>query len=365
LQYAQLLSAGVLLSAGLVHLLGEGAVELEESPLPDFPWPYVFCAFSFLLLFGVEKLGMLYHTSLVHEQKAMSFREKKEREQEKEKKKEQQQQQALEQDKTPTTTTTPTTTAIVNVDVELQQQQLPSSSQVDVNVQEKQQLKSPSQIDVTVPEKRHSHSHKHSHDHSHHHHHVKTSQGSVEIDEEEMHDHASEMLDSLQNSSSFVNALVLLLALSLHNLLESLSLGAAPDAETVTTLSAAICAHHYLASFSLGCAILKAKKSARQTWVIALLYGLTEPIGIAIGIGIKNVAESWVSAMLICFASGTFLFVSIVEILVPAFEKDHHHQHYVAGKTKFSFKDEAWHLVMKLGFVFYGFSLLTILAIWA
>ncbi|ETO08552.1 zinc permease family, partial [Reticulomyxa filosa] len=216
------------------------------------------------------------------------------------------------------------------------------------------------------PTEEHAHHHGHGHahgDHGHGHNHDHNHKPSHDqgADHHHDHDHGIEVLEILQTSSSFVSAMILLLGLSLHNFLESLSLGASNEYKTLVAISAAICAHHYLASFSLGCAVLKAKKSLRFTWGLALVYGLTEPIGIGIGMAVKSVSESWVSAMLVCFAAGTFLFVSIVEVMVPAFEKEHTH----LESPKYSPKEEIKHELTKIACVFYGFGLMSLLAVWA
>ena len=55
LSYASLFSSGILMAAAIVHLLGDSAEGLSESPLPDFPWAYFFCGTSFYLLYFFER----------------------------------------------------------------------------------------------------------------------------------------------------------------------------------------------------------------------------------------------------------------------------------------------------------------------
>lgn len=55
LSYASLFSSGVLMAAASVHLLGDAAEGLSESPLPDFPWAYFFCFTSFYFLYFFER----------------------------------------------------------------------------------------------------------------------------------------------------------------------------------------------------------------------------------------------------------------------------------------------------------------------
>ncbi|ETO24387.1 ZIP family transporter [Reticulomyxa filosa] len=179
-----------------------------------------------------------------------------------------------------------------------------------------------------------------------------------ERDHHHDHDHEIEVLELLQLPSSFGSVVVLLLGLSLHNFLEALSLGAASNLKSLTTLSIAICIHHYLASFSLGRALGKSKKSPLFVWAITLLYGFIEPVAIAIGLGVNSVCATWVSALLECFASGTFLFVAIVDVLIPAFEKEHKHL------DTFSPKQEGLHELRKLLCVYSGFGFMSLLAIW-
>ena len=73
LAYASLLSSGVLLSAALVHLLGDAADGISESsPLPKtadgdaYPWAYFFCGASFYFLYFFERFAL---HSLSHKKK--------------------------------------------------------------------------------------------------------------------------------------------------------------------------------------------------------------------------------------------------------------------------------------------------------
>ena len=75
LTYGNLFSSGVLMSAALVHLLGDATGDLEDSPLPktadgeSYPWGFLVCALSFYCLFIIERLFIgMYMSNMIDKQ---------------------------------------------------------------------------------------------------------------------------------------------------------------------------------------------------------------------------------------------------------------------------------------------------------
>jgi zinc transporter ZupT len=59
----------------------------------------------------------------------------------------------------------------------------------------------------------------------------------------------------------------------------------------------------------------------RQAAPAVLVFSLATPIGIAIGVIVNAVVTSpWVDVVAVGLASGTFILVSLVEILLPSLE---------------------------------------------
>ncbi|ELP88734.1 zinc-iron transporter, putative, partial [Entamoeba invadens IP1] len=129
--------------------------------------------------------------------------------------------------------------------------------------------------------------------------------------------------------SNYMNVIVLITALSIHSLFEGLGLGASNDPLLIFI---AIVAHKWADS---GLAVLYLMQKIRR-WVVCVIilfiFSLFTPIGALIGSYIIASLEDekqscLVQGIMCCIAAGSFLFVSIVEILGEAFE-EHHHNEY-------------------------------------
>ena len=131
-------------------------------------------------------------------------------------------------------------------------------------------------------------------------------------------DHGQDLL-FLMKRKNHLAGFVLLLGLGLHSFLAGIGFGASIDLTQAVSLSIAILAHKYLAAFTLGCPFYKSGVPFKQHLIIGICFGSITPFGIAIGWALENSLESWVSDIFISIASGTFIYVAIIEILVPEF----------------------------------------------
>eukprot|EP00736_Rhodelphis_marinus_P001357 Rmarinus@m.21653 len=119
---------------------------------------------------------------------------------------------------------------------------------------------------------------------------------------------------------SGIFAYVLILALSFHSFFEGIALGTQDNYNSAATLFIAIAAHTPLASFCLGVGLLKADMSVREMTRLLVLYASFTPMGVAAGVLLTACLTSarsitTVSAFFNALASGTFLFVALAEIL--------------------------------------------------
>ena len=131
-------------------------------------------------------------------------------------------------------------------------------------------------------------------------------------------DHGQDLLFLMRRKNNLAG-FVLLLGLGLHSFLAGIGFGASVDETQAVSLAIAILAHKYLAAFTLGCPFYKSGVPFKQHLMIGLCFGSITPIGIAIGWSLSAELESWVSDIFISIASGTFIYVAIIEILVPEF----------------------------------------------
>ena len=93
------------------------------------------------------------------------------------------------------------------------------------------------------------------------------------------------------------------------------------DIEQAVALSIAIISHKYLAAFTLGCPFYKSGAELKQHILISFCFAIITPLGITIGWILSNGLESWISDIFISIAAGTFIYVAIIEILVPEFSE--------------------------------------------
>ncbi|CBJ25853.1 conserved unknown protein [Ectocarpus siliculosus] len=110
--------------------------------------------------------------------------------------------------------------------------------------------------------------------------------------------------------------LALLLALSVHSVMEGLGVGA--EATKAYDLLFAIGVHKGIAGYALGAALLQSGVHAKQVTLYILAFSAMTPLGILIGAIIQQDADNDSGgAVCVALAAGTFLYVSLMEVLPP------------------------------------------------
>lgn len=152
---------------------------------------------------------------------------------------------------------------------------------------------------VENPAEQHHHHHTHSHNH-HNHSHIPAING-----------------DDLIVSS--IRGLLIVMALSVHELFEGLAVGLEQTTSNVWYMFASVSAHKVVIAFCIGVELIVHRT---KTWLLVLyifVYAIVSPLGIGIGIWLSNAddsdAISVASVVLQGLASGTLLYVIFFEIL--------------------------------------------------
>ena len=145
---------------------------------------------------------------------------------------------------------------------------------------------------------------------------------------------------------SFLTALFLGLALSLHSVLEGLALGAQQTIDASKDVLIAIAAHKGLAAYALGASLVDSQASASRFWKVIGIFSVASPIGILVGFGLSEVSKGIGAASLSSLASGTFLYVAMMEIIPGELSNPEH-------------------IASKMAVLFLGFGAMSTLAIWA
>lgn len=116
------------------------------------------------------------------------------------------------------------------------------------------------------------------------------------------------------------SAVLFLGALSFHSVLEGLAQGAATSTEQALVMLAAIALHKGLAAFALGCLLLEAQLPRRTAMMLGVGFACMTPLGTLVGMAAVQVSDGdgeagTLASALIAMAGGSFTFVSLLEVL--------------------------------------------------
>ncbi len=189
----------------------------------------------------------------------------------------------------------------------------------------------------------HGHSHGDSHGHSHSHSDVNALEG---------------MRGGAANNA---NAWLFFLALSIHSLFDGLGLGAVTTTADFIALVAAVVSHEILDGFSVGVPIFMAKWRMRRAACAFATVGIAAPIGISIGLiaseSLEGASALLARAIIISISGGSFLFLSLVEMIPPSFAgHGHGHSHGPAPAADPSKKESPYMPLIKFSAVLLGFT---------
>lgn len=120
-----------------------------------------------------------------------------------------------------------------------------------------------------------------------------------------------------------IRDIVLMVALSIHMIFDGLGIGLLDKESKVWSVLVAVCIHRVLIFFSMGLTICSSNTTVK--FIGAMVYmAVMSALGLGIGIAVSsqegNPAVGIASAVLQGIAVGTFLHVTVCEILIPEFE---------------------------------------------
>lgn len=160
---------------------------------------------------------------------------------------------------------------------------------------------------------------------------------------EQMSQHS---LNVKPNSQWFI--LIVIGMISLHSLFEGTALGLTNHIRFTIVLACAIMAHKWAASFALAVRINKTQLSLTKGLIYFLIFACMTPIGILLGNWISHQLQHHKLIEPICeaLAAGTFLYLGSIHVLdrTVMIDKNNQRNH--------------------LKYVFLGFSVMAIVAVW-
>ncbi len=130
-------------------------------------------------------------------------------------------------------------------------------------------------------------------------------------------------MDGLDSHSSKSQAIIFVVALSMHSFLEGLAMATKSTQYALSMYLISLFAHKWLEAFALGVNVMNASFSAGYSMVLIAFYSLLTPFGILLGMMLRsyNLKSVFVSQCLNGLAAGSFLFVSCIEMIPPEFHK--------------------------------------------
>ncbi|CRG93437.1 zinc transporter ZIP domain-containing protein [Plasmodium gallinaceum] len=134
--------------------------------------------------------------------------------------------------------------------------------------------------------------------------------------------------------------IILLLAFSFHSIIEGITLGSVKNSY-VTNLS--IISHKAFASFSIGINLINKHMKKKKYILFMFLFSLMTPLGILLGL-VTNIFAStsstviqFLPSILASIGSGTFVYISLFEIIGPLLYTYKIHNHCMHTQKNFAY----------------------------
>ncbi|KAF5281139.1 hypothetical protein FQA39_LY17871 [Lamprigera yunnana] len=115
-----------------------------------------------------------------------------------------------------------------------------------------------------------------------------------------------------------IRGLLVVLALSVHELFEGLTVGLESSSSSVWYMFAAVAVHKFVIAFCIGVELVTTKTKLVLNVIYVFIFSVVSPLGIGIGIAVtaeKQDSTALISVILQGLASGTLLYVVFFEIL--------------------------------------------------
>lgn len=137
-------------------------------------------------------------------------------------------------------------------------------------------------------------------------------------DHKHNHSHLVVDHDAADSTLKALRGLLVVLALSIHELFEGLAVGLEKSADSVWYMFGAVSAHKLVIAFCIGVELVTSGMTTKLVVIYVFTFAVVSPIGIGMGIIVSNTNHSstdLVSVILQGLASGTLLYVVFFEIL--------------------------------------------------
>lgn len=117
-----------------------------------------------------------------------------------------------------------------------------------------------------------------------------------------------------QGRPDFGTGIIILLAMSLHDLPEGIALGALETLKTSTAFTILLASHNVIEGVAIGATLRASKFENKSVIISGLLAGAPTVLGAIIGYGVSGISKTFL-AISLAAASGAMLFVVFKELL--------------------------------------------------
>lgn len=139
------------------------------------------------------------------------------------------------------------------------------------------------------------------------------------------HNHGNGHADNGEENVDRSSALVLSIALLIHNTFEGMSIGLAVSPSEMYTLLFAVLSHKAITAFSLGLSFMQAGWNDWTATLVMSIFAISGPFGTWIGYLILNdMSDGILQGVFMGMTSGTFLYISLSEVIPLEFGKVDH-----------------------------------------
>lgn len=118
--------------------------------------------------------------------------------------------------------------------------------------------------------------------------------------------------------TKYKRTFVLLLALSVHGFFEGIAIGLQTKFYQVIKMSLAIMLHKWVEALSLGMTLLSFSSDKKIFNLIMIIFSSMTPLGILLGSLLAGMSST-INAIFLSLAAGTFLYISISDIIPEEF----------------------------------------------
>eukprot|EP00605_Chrysophyceae_sp_TOSAG23-4_P000037 GSChrysophyteH1.ASY1.ANO1.38.1 assembled CDS len=127
------------------------------------------------------------------------------------------------------------------------------------------------------------------------------------------------LLHGSGKGGGYSSAVVLLFAMGVHSLLETVALGMAKDSSSTMMMAASIGLHQPAETLALLVAFLKTGMEKDSVVFFLLLFSCIGPAGVSLGIYLKGIASQKTDALVMAVTAGTFVYMGATEMVGEEF----------------------------------------------